>query len=91
MHAQRPIVCRKYDCRHDVRVWIDYEERIPAPTGVGDREQKEFDLMERVRKRHEALLVENHSLVQVYPDKEPHTGPALPADSRLFDKRPPGA
>ena len=31
IHAQRPHVCRAYDCRKDKRVWIDYEQRIPAP------------------------------------------------------------
>jgi len=27
----RPATCRTYDCREDARVWIDYEQRIPAP------------------------------------------------------------
>jgi hypothetical protein len=31
IHAQRPAICRSYDCRNDPRVWIDYERRIPAP------------------------------------------------------------
>src|SRR5215467_4814865 len=31
VHAFRPRVCRGYDCRKDTRVWIDYEQRIPAP------------------------------------------------------------
>ncbi len=31
VHAQRPHTCRQYDCRHDKRVWTDYEARIPAP------------------------------------------------------------
>ncbi len=31
IHAQRPYVCRGYDCRQDKRVWIDFEQRIPAP------------------------------------------------------------
>jgi Fe-S-cluster containining protein len=31
IHAQRPHVCRAYDCRKDKRVWIDFEQRIPAP------------------------------------------------------------
>lgn len=31
IHEQRPHVCRKYDCRHDKRVWLDFEKRIPAP------------------------------------------------------------
>ena len=31
IHASRPHVCRKYDCRNDPRVWIDFEARIPAP------------------------------------------------------------
>lgn len=31
IHASRPHVCRAYDCRNDKRVWIDFENRIPAP------------------------------------------------------------
>jgi Fe-S-cluster containining protein len=31
IHAQRPHVCRQYDCRNDKRIWIDFEQRIPAP------------------------------------------------------------
>jgi Fe-S-cluster containining protein len=27
----RPATCRTYDCREDLRVWLDYEARIPAP------------------------------------------------------------
>lgn len=31
IHAQRPHVCRQYDCRNDKRIWVDFEQRIPAP------------------------------------------------------------
>lgn len=31
VYAQRPGACRAYDCRHDPRIWIDFEARIPAP------------------------------------------------------------
>jgi hypothetical protein len=31
IYARRPGACRAYDCRHDPRVWIDFEQRIPAP------------------------------------------------------------
>jgi Fe-S-cluster containining protein len=31
VYAQRPAVCRSYDCRDDTRIWIDFEKRIPAP------------------------------------------------------------
>ena len=31
IHAQRPHVCRAFDCRQDKRIWIDFEQRIPAP------------------------------------------------------------
>jgi hypothetical protein len=31
IHAQRPHICRVYDCRQDKRIWIDFEARIPAP------------------------------------------------------------
>ena len=30
-YEHRPATCRTYDCREDARVWIDYEQRIPAP------------------------------------------------------------
>jgi Fe-S-cluster containining protein len=31
IYAQRPAICRTYDCRQDRRVWIDFDKRIPAP------------------------------------------------------------
>lgn len=31
VYAQRPAVCRQYDCRADTRIWKDFEARIPAP------------------------------------------------------------
>lgn len=31
IHAQRPHVCRRYDCRHDARIWLDFAGRVPAP------------------------------------------------------------
>jgi len=31
IHQSRPHVCRNYDCRHDKRVWLDFDKRIPAP------------------------------------------------------------
>ncbi len=29
VYDHRPGACRAYDCRHDPRVWIDFENRIP--------------------------------------------------------------
>jgi hypothetical protein len=34
VHTQRPHICRQYDCRNDKRVWIDFEQCIPAPMQV---------------------------------------------------------
>lgn len=31
VHAQRPLVCRGYDCREDGRIWEDFEQAIPNP------------------------------------------------------------
>ena len=31
IYERRPGVCRSYDCRQDRRIWIDFEQRIPAP------------------------------------------------------------
>ncbi len=30
-YEHRPAICRRYDCRDDKRVWLDFENRIPAP------------------------------------------------------------
>jgi Fe-S-cluster containining protein len=27
----RPAICRTYDCRKDRRIWLDFENKIPAP------------------------------------------------------------
>ena len=31
VHAWRPAPCRGFDCRNDPRIWIDFEQGIPAP------------------------------------------------------------
>jgi hypothetical protein len=33
IYDHRPGACRAYDCRHDARVWLDFDARIPAPRG----------------------------------------------------------
>lgn len=79
VHAHRPAVCRRYDCRDDARIWIDFENRIPAPPdhlGDGGGGPDDFQLMERVKLRAYAEAVELNAITHVYPDDEPHTGPA---------------
>jgi Fe-S-cluster containining protein len=31
VYAHRPATCRKYDCRMDPRIWLDFDRRILAP------------------------------------------------------------
>lgn len=31
VYERRPAICRTYDCRHDERIWIDFDARIPRP------------------------------------------------------------
>ncbi len=31
IYASRPHVCRRFDCRGDKRIWLDFEQRIAAP------------------------------------------------------------
>ncbi len=31
IYADRPHVCRRFDCRHDKRIWLDFEKRVVAP------------------------------------------------------------
>lgn len=38
IHSQRPHVCRKYDCRNDPRVWLDFDKMIPAPMPKPERD-----------------------------------------------------
>jgi Fe-S-cluster containining protein len=33
-YEHRPATCRRYSCKGDPRVWIDFEARIPAPMPV---------------------------------------------------------
>jgi Fe-S-cluster containining protein len=63
VYAQRPAPCRKFDCRNDPRVWIDYQRRIVAPRdAVGDPPEDAFELRERVRRRELALTAEAWAL-----------------------------
>jgi hypothetical protein len=34
-YGARPSACRKYDCRRDPRVWLDFDARKPAPMPWG--------------------------------------------------------
>ncbi|MDB4960544.1 MAG: hypothetical protein JWP01_543 [Myxococcales bacterium] len=71
-HAHRPKVCRTYDCRNDKRVWIDYENRIPAPR---DRpyipDPVKLDRYERVRQRGLAIYREQMAIDGAYADGVP--------------------
>ena len=31
LYANRPVVCRAYDCRKDKRIWADFENRVVSP------------------------------------------------------------
>lgn len=31
VYEHRPGICRQYDCRKDARIWLDFENKIPAP------------------------------------------------------------
>jgi hypothetical protein len=31
IYEQRPVPCRGYDCRHDQRIWLDFERKLPNP------------------------------------------------------------
>ena len=68
-HQHRPRVCRTYDCRDDKRVWIDYEQRIPAPLDAKiDAGPPQFDLFERARDRSFAIAREMAAINESYPD-----------------------
>jgi Fe-S-cluster containining protein len=78
VHAHRPRVCRSYDCRKDARVWIDYEQRIPAPLVGGQLALKTgggFDLVERARARAAAIARETLAISESFAEAGPRKGP----------------
>ncbi len=84
VHRFRPRVCRSYDCRKDPRVWIDYEQRIPAPMTGGSFDSKapsrSFDLLDRARARENAVTRETLAISESYADAAPHKGPKPPSE-----------
>jgi len=84
VHRFRPRVCRSYDCRKDPRVWIDYDQRLPAPLVRGEVELRterrsadtEFDLLERARRRAAAVARETVAISESFAEAAPRKGPA---------------
>lgn len=78
VHQHRPRVCRSYDCRKDKRIWIDYEQRIPAPAPHGTYVDKgkgsTFDLIERAKARESAIQRESLSISRSYAEAAPRLG-----------------
>jgi Fe-S-cluster containining protein len=31
IYEHRPVPCRGFDCRHDKRIWLDFDQKIPNP------------------------------------------------------------
>lgn len=80
VHAVRPRICRTYHCKDDKRIWIDYENRIPAADPWPedqDGPRYEFDLMDRARMRSNAMWSEHHSITESYPERDPRRGPKV--------------
>lgn len=79
VHPHRPRVCRSYDCRKDKRIWIDYEQQIPAPAPHGKYEDRghgsTFDLIERAKDRAQAIARESLAISQSYAETAPRKGP----------------
>jgi Fe-S-cluster containining protein len=79
VHELRPRVCRVYDCRKDDRIWLDYEQRIPAPLEHRDDRSTErvelVELLERVTARRTADHFEAAAISHSFADAEPMTGP----------------
>jgi Fe-S-cluster containining protein len=78
VHRFRPRVCRSYDCRNDKRIWVDYEQRIPASAPQGKYEDRghgsSFDLLERAKIRAAAIARESLAISGSYADQAPHKG-----------------
>ncbi len=64
VYAERPAVCRAYDCREDRRVWSDYARRIPAPRDErpADRALTADERHQRAAARGVSLMIESRAL-----------------------------
>ena len=60
-YQARPAPCRTYDCRHDDRIWTDFDQRILAPEGT-HRDPLDRFRMEVARDRDVAMMFEGQSL-----------------------------
>jgi Fe-S-cluster containining protein len=87
VHDKRPLTCRRYDCRDDRRVWIDYDKRIAAPLETKEELQPTLDVLDRLRKREVAYMAESQAVSNSFPDAEPRTGPAPAASWRMHRPR----
>jgi Fe-S-cluster containining protein len=68
VHAQRPRICRTYDCRDDPRIWADFDNRILAPEGTRLERSQDFDLFARARTRAAALAMEDAAVRNRWPE-----------------------
>ncbi len=62
VHANRPLTCRRYDCRDDKRIWADFENRVVAAPGSENPASPPFDLMDRATKYTQAMQMERDAL-----------------------------
>jgi hypothetical protein len=67
-HAQRPRICRTYDCRTDPRIWADFDNRILAPEGTRLESRQDFDLFARARTRAAAIAIEDAAVHNRLPE-----------------------
>ena len=41
VYENRPAICRTYDCRNDKRIWLDFDQGIPAPEDENQQVQSD--------------------------------------------------
>lgn len=72
VYEHRPAPCRSFDCRNDRRIWLDYEQRIPAPERIGDdpsADPPRHTAADAADHRQAALAAEELSLRSRYDDE----------------------
>jgi Fe-S-cluster containining protein len=71
VHANRPRICRTYDCKDDKRIWADFANMIPAPLEAifTPRDPPEIDLVARLQARRFAHEMERETLDETFAEK----------------------
>lgn len=81
IYENRPAPCRRFDCRGDARIWIDFDKRIIAPpSAMSDSdemhtsEERRVELLDAVNARKRSMWVESSAFYSRFDEDDDEPG-----------------